>query len=143
MIFTFGTAYVFEEVATGRIVGNCHRIAAREFRRRRLTEDEIVSLWTPLLEEAALAGRKVVFTVSPIRHTADTLHGNTLSKALLHLSIDRLTEAFPQTAMYFPAFEALVDDLRGYEYYAADGKHPAPEAIDYIFELFHKTFIET
>ena len=37
----------------------------------------------------------------PIRHTADGLHGNQLSKATLHLAIDSLG------AEYFPAYEAL------------------------------------
>lgn len=138
LVFTFGTAYVFEEVATGRIVGNCHRIAAGEFNRRRMSISEINSLWQPLL--SSNPSTRVIFTVSPIRHTADTLHGNTLSKSILHLAIDELAQMYPNVA-YFPAFEAVVDDLRDYAYYAADAKHPSPEAVDYIFGIFKQMFI--
>lgn len=143
LVFTFGTAFVFEEVATGRIVGNCHRIAAREFHRRRMSVAEIVRLWQPVLETltSLSPASRIIFTVSPIRHTADTLHGNTLSKSILHLAIDELA-GHNACASYFPAFEALVDDLRDYAFYAADAKHPSPEAIDYIFSIFKQTFIE-
>ena len=142
LIFTFGTAFVFEEVATGRIVGNCHRIPAREFRRRRLSIEEIADIWRPLMDRWSRAVKRpsVIFTVSPIRHTADTLHGNNLSKAILHLAIDRLVAEY-DFAEYFPAFEALIDDLRDYTFYADDLKHPAPQAVDYIYQLFYNAYI--
>lgn len=142
LIFTFGTAFVFEEIATDRIVGNCHRIPARAFRRCRLSIDEIVELWRPLMQSWSRADKRpaVIFTVSPIRHTADTLHGNNLSKAILHLAIDQLVAEY-DFAEYFPAFEAVIDDLRDYTFYADDMKHPAPEAVDYIYQIFNNAYI--
>jgi hypothetical protein len=50
LIVTFGTAWVFEYGSSGRIVNNCHKIAASAFRRRRLTVDEIYNDWTICLE---------------------------------------------------------------------------------------------
>ena len=82
---TFGTAWVFRLRQNGHIVGNCHKFPAAAFERYRVTPDEIVRAWEPLCR-----GRRIIFTVSPIRHLADGLHGNTLSKAVLHLAVDSL-----------------------------------------------------
>ena len=35
---------------------------------------------------------------------------------------------------YYPAFEILTDDLRDYRFYAEDLVHPAPQAVEYIWE---------
>lgn len=129
MIVTFGTAWVFEHVATGRIAGNCHKLRADEFVRRRMTATEIAGLWEPIA-----AGRRIIFTVSPIRHLADGLHGNALSKATLLTAIDAMG------AEYFPSFEIMNDDLRDYRFYAADMKHPSEVAVDYIYDLFGQTY---
>lgn len=128
-IITLGTSYVFE-LADGTVAGNCHKLPASMFTRRRLTIDEIKDLWQPLVQH-----RRVIFTVSPIRHMADGLHGNQLSKATLHLGIDALDDA-----EYFPAFEALLDDLRDYRFYDADMKHPTTVAVEYIYNLFSDTY---
>lgn len=42
LLLTFGTAWVYEQKHTGRIVGNCHKQPEKEFTRRRLEVDEIV-----------------------------------------------------------------------------------------------------
>lgn len=126
-IITFGTSWVFE--LDGQVVGNCHKLDSRLFDRRRLDIDEITAAWQPVI-----GGRRVIFTVSPIRHLADGLHGNQLSKATLLLTIDRMG------AEYFPAYEILNDDLRDYRFYAADLKHPSPMAVDYVYEVFEKTY---
>ncbi|MDE6396892.1 MAG: GSCFA domain-containing protein [Muribaculaceae bacterium] len=128
---TFGTAWVFAHKPTGnRIVGNCHKLPAREFECHRLDVSDIVSRWLPLVRRLPL-----VFTVSPVRHLNDGLHGNTLSKAILQLAIDRLVDA-----EYFPAFEILMDDLRDYRFYAEDLKHPSVMGEDYIYERFGEMF---
>ncbi len=128
VIITFGTAWVFER--QGRVVCNCHKLPAREFVRRRLTVEEIVAAWQPLIDR--WPDKQFVFTVSPIRHLADGLHGNQLSKATLLLAIDQLTGAD-----YFPAYEIVLDELRDYQWYAADRVHPSAEAV----ALIHSRFI--
>lgn len=135
-IITLGTAWVFE--MPGRsIVGNCHKLPGNMFSRRMMTIDEIVALWQPLV-----VGRRIIFTVSPIRHTGDTLHGNQLSKSTLLLAVNRLTtrDSHPTTPEYFPSYEIMMDDLRDYRFYAADMKHPSDVAVDYIYRHFAATY---
>jgi predicted phage tail protein len=66
---------------------------------------------------------KIVFTVSPIRHTKDGVTTNSLSKSTLlyaiHQMISRQKEFLPtteavdgQVLSYFPSYEYMMDDLR-------------------------------
>lgn len=132
LIITFGTAWVFDLISTGLTAGNCHKLPARLFNRRRLSCAEIVDRWSDLVND-----RRVIFTVSPIRHMADGLHGNTLSKATLQLAVEQLVE---RGAEYFPAYEIMMDDLRDYRFYAADMKHPSETAVQYIYEVFKQRY---
>ena len=132
IVFTFGTAWVYER--QGEAVANCHRRPAAEFSKRRLSVEEIVETFAELIE-GPLAGKQIILTVSPVRHTGDTLAGNAVSKATLRLAAEQLTERFKCSA-YFPAFEILTDDLRDYRFYADDLVHPAPQAVAYVWEKF-------
>ena len=40
----------------------------------------------------------------------------------------------------FPSYEALVDDLRDYRFYADDMVHPSSMAVEYIYRLFLGSF---
>ena len=132
VILTFGTAWVYER--QGEVVANCHRRPAAEFARRRLSVDEIADAISKLAE-GPLAGRSILLTVSPVRHTGDGLAGNAVSKAALRLAAEELTQRFRRIE-YFPAYEILTDDLRDYRFYADDLVHPAPQAVEYIWERF-------
>ena len=132
VVLTFGTAWVYEHA--GEAVANCHRRPAAEFARRRLSVEEIVETFAELIE-GPLAGKQIILTVSPVRHTGDTLAGNAVSKATLRLAAEQLTERFKCSA-YFPAFEILTDDLRDYRFYADDLTHPSPQAVAYVWERF-------
>lgn len=140
MILTFGTAWIYTRA--GRVVANCHKLPAVEFDRRRLDVDEAAGA----IGRAVTAARSVnaalpvVLTVSPVRHVADGLHGNNLSKATLLLACDRVCRDF-KDVIYFPSYEMLNDDLRDYRFYDADMKHPSPVAVDYIYERFSGTFM--
>lgn len=132
LLVTFGTAWVYEH--RGEVVANCHRQPAAEFVRRRLTVAEIVTEFSALLA-GPLAGKEVIFTVSPVRHTGDGLEGNAVSKATLRLAVEELAAAHPN-AHYFPAYEILNDDLRDYRFYSCDLVHPSPQAVEYVWEKF-------
>jgi hypothetical protein len=82
---------------------------------------------------------KVIMTISPVRHTKDTLEGNSVSKATLRLACDRIVQAHPDV-YYFPAYEIMMDDLRDYRFYKADMIHPTEVAEDYIWEKFTGTW---
>ena len=92
VIITFGTAWVFRNIERDIIVSNCHKRPAYEFRRELLSVEEIFNVTAPLIKhcsEAAGEGvtpKQWIFTVSPIRHLKDGLHGNQLSKATLLLA---------------------------------------------------------
>ena len=131
---TLGTAFVWELVCDGRTVSNCLKRPAAEFRHRRLSVAEILAHLEKIRE---LAGsRKIIFTVSPVRHVGDGAHQGQLSKASLLLALDSCLSAHPEGACYFPAYELLLDELRDYRFYADDLVHPAPAAIEIIWERF-------
>lgn len=134
VMVTFGTAWVYRLRENGRIVANCHKQPQSLFRRERLDVRGIADEWAGLLA-GPLAGKEVIFTVSPVRHIGDGLEGNSLSKATLRAAVGELVEAFDH-AHYFPAYEILLDDLRDYRFYADDLVHPSPQAIAYIWERF-------
>ena len=84
---------------------------------------------------AARPERQWIFTVSPVRHLADGLHANQMSKATLLMGVQRLVDRYPN-AHYFPVYEIMLDELRDYRFYADDMMHPSAQAADYIFERF-------
>lgn len=137
VIVTFGTSWVYEWTGE-RVVGNCHKLPETNFTRRRLTAEEIVAAWKPLLER--YGDKHWVFTVSPIRHIKDGLHENQLSKATLLLAVEKLTGEAGLTADYFASFEIMLDELRDYRFYADDLVHPSSLAVNYIWERFVDTF---
>ena len=137
VIVTFGTAWVYEWKGE-RVVGNCHKLPETNFTRRRLTAEEIVAAWKPLLER--YGDKHWVFTVSPIRHIKDGLHENQLSKATLLQAVENLTGEAGLTADYFASFEIMLDELRDYRFYADDLVHPSSLAVNYIWERFVDTF---
>lgn len=136
VIVTFGTAWVYRLKENGRVVANCHKQHQSLFSREMLSIEEIVERYAPLME-GVLAGKKVIMTVSPIRHLSDGLEANSLSKAILRVAIDKLVERY-DNVHYFPSFELLNDDLRDYRFYADDMTHPSAVAIDYIWERFEE-----
>ena len=129
VIVTFGTAWVYE--MNGKVVGNCHKLPESCFSRRRLSVEEIVSAWKPILER--YPDKHWLFTVSPIRHVKDGLHENQISKATLLQAVDKLGD-------YFPSYEIMLDELRDYRFYADDLVHPSSLAVNYIWERFVDTF---
>ena len=138
LLLTWGTAWVYEEKDTGRVVGNCHKLPERTFVRRMLSVDEIVCEYDALLNRLweQSPSLNILFTVSPIRHIRDGLHANQLSRATLLLAVDTLQQRYPQRIAYFPAYELLIDELRDYRFYAEDMVHPSPLAVRYLWQRF-------
>lgn len=147
VIVTFGTAWVYEY--EGEVVANCHKLPANRFVRRRLTVNEIVDMWQPII--ASMPDKHWIFTVSPIRHIKDGLHENQVSKAILlqavdvlismSLSYDLSTETLHRS--YFSSYEIMLDELRDYRFYAEDMVHPSAVAVDYIWQRFVETYMTT
>ena len=141
LLITFGTAWVFEEKKSGRVVSNCHKLPASEFVRRRLTVEEIVTKYSEMIFklQSLFPNLKLIFSVSPIRHWKDGAHENNISKSILLLAIDELQKKF-ESIHYFQAYEIQLDELRDYRFYAPDMLHPSEVAIDYIWQRFSETY---
>lgn len=142
LMLTFGTSYVYVSKESGKVVSNCHKLPESHFERRRLSVEEIVETYTPLIQALRTLNPKLkmLLTVSPIRHLRDGLHANQLSKSVLLLAIERLQQAFPECVFYFPSYEILIDELRDYRFYADDMSHPSFLSISYLWECFSQTF---
>ena len=133
VVVTLGTAFIYTDKESGNVVANCHKLPADRFERTMIDADQVYDALSQYV--AARPQRQWIFTVSPVRHLSDGLHANTLSKATLHLGIEKLVNRYPN-AHYFPAYEILMDELRDYRFYADDMMHPSVQAADYIFERF-------
>lgn len=145
LFVTFGTAWCYFLASDpGYVVANCHKQPQSMFIRRRLTVDEIAGCWEQLATDLRdrFPGLRIVFTVSPVRHLKDGFIGNSVSKATLRLAIDELCSRLP-FCHYFPAYEIVTDDLRDYRFYASDLVHPSEEAVDYIWEIFKTTYLDS
>ena len=144
LVVTLGTAVVYRRRDTGEVVSNCHKVPQHEFTRRLASVDEITEALTAVMARLHDYNPKlrVLFTVSPIRHIADGLEMNSLSKATLRVAINNVVRQFKDFVGYFPAFEIVMDDLRDYRFYAADMVHPSDVAIEYIWQIFQATYFD-
>lgn len=159
LLVTFGSAWVFELSSQHFVVANCHKLPQTNFVRRRMSVEDIVELWRPLMDElhACYPALNVVFTVSPIRHIGDGLHGNQLSKSTLLLAIDQLVDQqLPPVqkkrkgqssplppppspfTLYFPSYEIVLDELRDYRFCDADMVHPSDLAVEVVWDRFQR-----
>ncbi len=143
LLLTFGTAWVYEDRESNRIVSNCHKLPSSFFVRRKLSIDEIVNAYSTVFEKLQKINPslKLIFSVSPVRHLKDTAHGNNLSKSVLLLAIDSLCSQF-ENAFYYPAYEILLDELRDYRFFADDMVHPSEVAVQYIWKKFTETYFD-
>ena len=137
IIITFGTAFLYRLMRSGEVVANCHKQPHADFAREMMSVEEIASRYIALLN-GPLCSKRVIFTVSPVRHLADGLEQNSLSKATLRVAIAEVMKAC-HNASYFPSYEIMTDELRDYRFYADDMAHPSTLAIDYIWQRFGET----
>lgn len=150
IIITLGTSWCFRHLETDRVVSNCLKRPAGEFRREFLPASqtgealkEIIRLCNSENDAsgAIIKPKEFIFTVSPIRHFKDGAHGNQISKASLLLGVEEALawtagKSEPVPADYFPAYEIMMDELRDYRFYAEDMCHPSQQAVNYIRERF-------
>ena len=141
LIVTFGTAYVYMNMDTQQVVGNCHKMPEQIFSRSMLKVSTIVEKWQSILKKLRQDNPKlkVLFTVSPIRHVKDGMHGNQLSKSILLLAIDEICQTCPD-CHYFPSYEIMMDELRDYRFYADDMLHPSLLAVKYLWTCFSRCY---
>jgi hypothetical protein len=142
MVVTWGSAWAYEHVHSGRIVANCHKLPQADFRKVLVDHEAIYQTWFNVVHALRQLNpaMRFVFTVSPVRYLRDGAHGNQLSKAQLLLAAECLNESLPNVS-YFPAYEIVLDELRDYRFYSEDMLHPSQQAIDYIIEKFQHMYL--
>lgn len=133
VVLTLGTSWVYR-LKTGGVVANCHKMSAQLFERELMSVEQIVSMLDGVIAKH-LNNKRVILTVSPVRHVADGLDQNSLSKAILRVAVEQLVRKRTEVS-YFPSFEIMNDDLRDYRFYERDMVHPSSVAIDYIWECW-------
>jgi hypothetical protein len=142
LILTFGTAWVYRFNETGSIVANCHKLPQSFFKKEMIKPGEIFSDCRELFNELRSFNPrlKVIFTLSPVRHWSDGAVNNQLSKSTLHYAIQQIVKEF-ENALYFPAYEIFMDELRDYRFYASDMLHPSETGTRYVWERFCETWV--
>ena len=141
---TLGTALVYRLRATGEVVANCHKVPQHEFERKMASVSEMVRELDSMLIRLHEFNPdlRIILTVSPIRHIADGLDTNSLSKAALRVAIHEVMTRHSGYCDYFPAYEIMLDDLRDYRFYTNDMVHPSDVAIEYIWQAFQATYLD-
>ena len=144
LIVTLGTAVVYRLKETNQVVANCHKVPQHNFTRRMASVDEMTEVLSSMVERLHEFNPdlRILFTVSPIRHVADGLETNSLSKASLRVAIANVNRVYKGFTAYFPAYEIVMDDLRDYRFYAADMVHPSDVAISYIWQVFQAAYFD-
>src|SRR5690554_1410395 len=136
LFVTLGTAWVYHKKSIDHIVGNCHKAAKNDFEKRLLSIEEISNKWSNVIEKLkAESDVRIIFTVSPVRHTKDGLIENSRSKAVLLNAVHQLNDQYSNVE-YFPAYELMMDEMRDYAYYTKDGVHPNAIAVGEIWNRF-------
>jgi len=143
IIYTFGTAIVYERKETGDIVANCHKVPGNNFNRRMLSIEEIVHGFKVNYELIKSINKhtRFILTVSPVRHQKESFEQNNVSKSVLRIACEHIVHQNTDVA-YFPAFEIMMDELRDYRFYAADMLHPNEMATDYIWKKFQESYFD-
>ena len=144
LTITLGTAIVYRLKSTGEVVANCHKVPQHEFERKMATVSEMARTLDEMLTALHVFNPdlRIILTVSPIRHIADGLDVNSLSKASLRVAIHEAMVRHREYCDYFPAYEIMLDDLRDYRFYTNDMVHPSDVAVEYIWQAFQATYLD-
>ncbi|MBL4746221.1 MAG: GSCFA domain-containing protein [Flavobacteriaceae bacterium] len=142
LIITLGTAWAYRFIASNTIVGNCHKIPQKQFKKELLSVDAVSNSLKNIVNliSSINPNLHLIFTVSPIRHLKDGFVENSRSKAHLIAGIHDFIET-SEHLHYFPSYEIMMDDLRDYRFYTTDMLHPSELAIQYIWEQFSEVWI--
>lgn len=141
LILTLGTAWVYQFLETGKLIANCQKLPASNFKKELIHVKYICQTFASVYQKLKSVNPNltIVLTVSPVRHIKDGMADNQVSKSILRAACHYLVSDFKEV-QYFPAYEIMMDELRDYRFYTDDLIHPNTQAQDYIFERFAKTY---
>lgn len=138
LCITFGTTrcYRLKDSNEGLVVANCHKEPQSCFSEYEPSLEELTETWIHTLRRLRDINPtlRICFTVSPYRYRKYGFHESQIQKAKLLLLVDALCRQ--EQALYFPAYEIMMDELRDYRFYATDMLHPSDLAVDIITERF-------
>jgi|SRR5690554_160843 len=135
IIITLGTSWVYQYNLTGEIVANCHKVSQKEFTKKLLSSERITESLERII--SLFSDKKIIFTISPVRHIKDGFFENNVSKSTLFVA---LQQVLSENVNYFPSYEIVMDELRDYRFFSEDMLHPNQIAIDYIWERFAENY---
>ena len=143
LIITYGTAWVYELNETKGVVANCHKMPQSMFTKTLMTQKKVLDSFDSMHQalKSVNPDLNILLTVSPVRHTKDTLELNSVSKSVLRVACHTITEQY-RDVYYFPAYEIMMDDLRDYRFYKADMIHPSSVAEQYIWQKFAERYFD-
>ncbi|MDP5076995.1 MAG: GSCFA domain-containing protein [Nonlabens sp.] len=143
IFITLGTAWVYELKSTGVVVANCHKQPQDLFNKRLLSISEMTSAMNAMYQAIQHVNQNatITYTLSPVRHTKDGFVENQRSKARLHECIQQQVDT--GQAIYFPAYEIVMDELRDYRFYDRDMLHLNDLGVDCVWERFRESVINT
>lgn len=139
LIITFGTSYAY--YLNDQLVSNCHKMPKNSFSKRLSSMEEFKNTYAKLIENLRDLNKELIIltTVSPVRHSKDGFIENNRSKARLMLFCEWLEKK--SLAYYLPSYEIVIDLLRDYKYFKADGVHPNEYAIDKVWDFFKSNLL--
>ena len=151
LIITLGSSFSYKltdeadkaNSSKGEGVANCHRAPSQWFNKYLMSIEEITTLLDTTYHRLKQFNPKlkIVFTISPVRHTRDGVIENNRSKARLIEAVHHMVNKF-QALYYFPAYELVIDVLRDYRFYDIDMVHPNYPATEFVMEKFRENFID-
>ncbi len=132
---TLGTAFEYQLIENNLVAANCHKMPASLFDKKITSLYELERVWGLAIAKIRTFNPtiNIVFTVSPVRHIRDGIVENNRSKSRLFELISALEV---DNINYFPSYEIVIDELRDYRFFKADGVHPNELAVNYIWEKF-------
>jgi hypothetical protein len=142
IFITFGTAWVYKLLESQKLVANCHKIPSNQFSKELSSIEDLTSEWENVIDIlfSINPNLKIIFTISPVRHSKDGLIENNWSKSVLIETVRRIQ--LSKKCYYFPSYEIVIDELRDYRFYKEDRVHPTEEAIQYIWERLEQTYFK-
>ncbi len=143
LIVTFGSAFGYIKKDDNTLVANCHKLPSKNFEKILSSVSEMETAWIKIIENLKKLNPelKIIFTVSPVRHTKDGIIENSRSKSRLLLLVEKLENKFSNVD-YFPSYEIMIDELRDYRYFKRDLIHPNKVAVNYIFDKFTEEYLD-
>ncbi len=149
IVFTFGTSWVYRNIASNSLVANCHKIPQIKFTKELLSVDEVAVSIRNTISLIKDINPKVNFitTISPVRHLKDGFVENNRSKAHLISGLQSVVDEASKKERslsqveVFPSYEIMMDELRDYRFYKEDMIHPNKTAISLIWNAFSEVWI--